>query len=295
MSTVALHPKRALKGLLLRTVWSFGDGELARVLASLGIRPGDAVMLHSSWRADAGYRGSPSELVEAFIKHVGPAGTLAMMSMPFHNETAADYLRRGKAFDVRRTVSRVGLLTEIFRRRADVMRSLHPTHSVAATGARAGWLLAGHDACLSPFGSGSPFDRLREAAGKVVLYDTGFLSMTFTHYLEDRIASTIPVPLYEPEPVPAVMVDEAGSRREIAVQVLSEAANAVRRDGLLEALLRQRGVLRARRLGRVTITSVDAAAAVEVVEAAAAESGSPFHVLPDTPPRADRTAAETGR
>ena len=279
MPTMAFNPKRALKGLLLQSVWSFRPGDLARVLTSLGVRPGDTVMLHSSWRADSGFRGAPAELVQAFVEHVGPDGTLSMMSMPFHNETAADYLRRGRAFDVRRTVSRVGLLTEVFRRREDVARSLHPTHSVAATGARAQWLLAGHETCASPFGSGSPFDRLREADGKVVLYDTDFLSMTFTHYLEDRIASAIPVPLYEQEPMPATMVDESGERRAIPVQVLSEAANAVRRDALLESLLRRHGALRARRLGRVVITVVDAAPAVEIVEEAA-KSGSPFHVRP---------------
>ena len=48
-------------------------------------------------------------------------------------DPAAYYLKR-PVFDVRRQPSEMGLLSELFRRRESVRRSLHPTASVCALG-----------------------------------------------------------------------------------------------------------------------------------------------------------------
>lgn len=255
--------KQKLKSVLLQTLWAFGPDELVRAIRRLGVREGDVLMVHSGWRPGSGFRGRPQDLVQAFLDAVGPTGTLCMMSMPFHGTSAAEYLTTGKVFDVRRTVSMVGLPSEIFRRRKGAVRSLHPTHSVAAMGPRASWLTEGHERCRSPFGPGSPFDKLVEAGAKILLYDVSFSFMTFEHYLEDRIQARLPVPLYEPEERPAEVIDSQGERRSVATQVLSAAVNRGRNSAALGAWLEAGGLLRRTTFKNVRLSLVDAKGAAE--------------------------------
>jgi aminoglycoside 3-N-acetyltransferase len=53
------------------------------------------------------------------------------------NGGMADTLRAGEIFDVRNTPSGMGRIAEFIRKHSDARRSLHPTHSVSAIGARA--------------------------------------------------------------------------------------------------------------------------------------------------------------
>jgi aminoglycoside 3-N-acetyltransferase len=84
---------------------------------------------------------------------------LMMPSMPFSG-TAIEWARSGTVFDVRRTPSRMGLLSELFRRSPGVVRSVHPTHPVACWGEDAASVAAGHPGSATPCGSGSPFESL---------------------------------------------------------------------------------------------------------------------------------------
>ncbi len=268
--------KRRIKSLLLKTVWSFGPDDLISAIRKLGVKPGDVLMVHAGWRPDSGFRGSVQELVQAFIDSVGPDGTLCMMSMPFHGMTMDDYLKLGKVFDVRRTVSMVGLPSEIFRRRKGVMRSLHPTHSVAACGPKTSWLIENHEKCESPFGLGSPFDKMVECGGKILLYDVPFNVMTFEHYLEDRIKDKICEPLYNSTSRQAFTLDYEGRMLAVPVRVLNQAISSLRRSDLLERLLIEKNVMLFKRLRRLYLGVVlckDSVAAVSKKSLLC----SPFH------------------
>ena len=54
----------------------------------------------------------------------------------------ASYLESGATFDTLNTPSSVGVILETFRRRPNVLRSCHPTNSVAASGPAAADLLS---------------------------------------------------------------------------------------------------------------------------------------------------------
>ncbi|MBW2661984.1 MAG: AAC(3) family N-acetyltransferase [Deltaproteobacteria bacterium] len=270
--------KKKLKSILLKTVWSFGPEDLIRVIRKMGVHKGDVVMVHSSWKTDSGFRGTPQQLVQAFIDTVGQTGTLCMMSMPFHNMTAAEYLKKGKVFDVRKTVSMVGLPSEIFRRRKDAVRSLHPTHSVAACGPKAEWLIEGHEKCLSPFGSKSPFDKMVQANAKLLMYDVPFNTMTFEHYLEDRFQESLPRPLYNESLQEGKCRDQFKTEVIVKTKVIANELNMLRSDRL-ESTLGEWNCLRTGSVARTSLKVLSCRSAVQYIAALDGHM-KPFYISP---------------
>ena len=202
--------------------YGFGPAELLDELRRLGVQRSDAVLVHSSMAAFAGFRGSVPDVIRVLQESISWTGTLLMPTLSMSG-SALDYALSGDIFDPRKTPSRVGLLTEVFRRSPKVARSVHPTHSVAAWGADGDWWLEGHHLAATPCGRGTPYARLWERDGKIVLAGVDITTMTFFHYAEeilepqmpfspftadryvlecrlgDRLLQTAPMRLYNPE------------------------------------------------------------------------------------------------
>jgi aminoglycoside 3-N-acetyltransferase len=154
---------------------------------------------------------------------------------------------------VRRSPSRMGLLTEVFRRGKDVRRSLSPTHPLLAWGDRAEMFLAGHNETDRSFGPGSPFQRLLELEGKVLCIDAVPETVTFTHFLEDRIQDQLPFALYEPGHLPGRVIDADGRVHVVPTRVLSDESRKHRHEALLWEKARSQGVTRHKKLGNTKL------------------------------------------
>lgn len=105
------------------------------------------------------FDGTVFDLLQMLLDYCGPDRTLAMPAF-FSGGQDFNKVRHYKSspvFDVMRTPSTAGLLTDIFRRRKGVRRSLHPTFSVCAIGPHAEELVSRHHLSPSTFGEGSPF------------------------------------------------------------------------------------------------------------------------------------------
>ena len=183
--------RKRLRLAYVRRWRAFGADDLRAALSALGLRPGQVVMVHSSFDRFAGFTGKPSEVIQTLQDVVGPEGTLLMPTLPFTG-TAIEYTSRGDVFDVARTPSRMGLLTELFRRSPGVLRSVHPTHAVAGWGAHAEEILADHHLARTPCGKGSPYGRLLEHDGRILLMGVDIESMTFYHHVEEVLEPTMP-------------------------------------------------------------------------------------------------------
>ena len=160
--------KRRLKMLrhqYARTFRSFTPADLRDALVQLGIAPGDVVFLHSSFDAFAGFTGKATDVIATLQSVLGAAGTLLMPTLPF-TSTAVEYVRSHAAFDVVRTPSRMGLLSELFRRSSGVLRSVHPTHPVAAWGHDAAAMIAGHHLATTPCGTAARSPRCSNATAR---------------------------------------------------------------------------------------------------------------------------------
>lgn len=249
--------------LAARTLFPYSAEDLASAIRSLGIGEGDALLVHSGFRRVSGFTGTPGDVIECLLKVVGPDGHLLMMSIPYRGASQR-YAQSDPLFDVRRTPSAVGIISEIFRRRSDVRRSLSPFHPVLAHGPLAAWLTADHDQCLCSCGKGSPFERFLQLDGTVLFYDAPYASMTFMHYVEDRFREQLPVPLYDPEPAALRVIDGAGRDTSVRHAYFSEAARARRNFAPVEEILRREGALRTASVGNTRMLSVSARRVLDV-------------------------------
>jgi aminoglycoside 3-N-acetyltransferase len=251
-----LVPK--LMSAIVSQFLSYNSEDLSRFLARIGVQPGDTLMLHSSWRPLNGYKGTPAQFCAALREHLGPEGLLVMPSHTYHNQSSAEFLAGGKPMDVRRSPSAMGLLTEVFRRNKETVRSLSPTHPLLAWGQDAQAFIADHEKTDRPFGPASPFARLLERNALLLCLDVGFSSITFTHFVEDRLQDTLPFPLYEAEPMTGTVIDREGNHIACPTRVLSAIANRQRREPRLIEHLTRVGRLKQQRLGNSRITHIRA-------------------------------------
>lgn len=148
---------------------------LRRSLQAAGLVGGNAVIVHSSMKSLGQVEGGPATVVGALQDVLGAQGTLLM---PTFSVPQPDGL-----FHVAGTPSRTGLLTETFRTSAGVIRSWHPTHSVAAWGAQAERWTVGHH-LLGGLGVGSPMHRAAEAGARVLMIGCDLRRCSLIHVAE---------------------------------------------------------------------------------------------------------------
>ena len=236
---------RALRGLYIRQgkkiaqkYYSYTPLQLENRLKAMGIAAGDTVMMHSAFRVFNGFAGTPDQVIACVLNVIGASGNLAMVSTPYTGRTAA-YLRAGEPFDVRHTVSAMGVITEIFRQTPGVVRSLNPAHPVLAWGPAAPWLVVGHEHTLYSCGKGSPFEKLVHVQAKALLFDVSLSSLTFFHYLKDLFQGTLPVKLYEEMPVESMVIDADGNKKVVKAYVFSSESRKYRGQDLHQALIKE--------------------------------------------------------
>lgn len=142
------------------------QADIERALREVGLQTGDVALVHSSLSSMGWVEEGAEAVIEAFLAVLDPArGTFVVPTL-----CQKDIERRFETWDVRESPSDVGRITEVTRLRPDAVRSDHPTHSVAAIGAQAVEITAGHAGAygrVSPwgpaaFGIGSPWEWLYE-------------------------------------------------------------------------------------------------------------------------------------
>jgi aminoglycoside 3-N-acetyltransferase len=245
-----------------RTLFAYAPAALEAAIRSLGIGAGDAVLVHSGFRRSSGFIGQPGDVVDVLLRIVGADGHILMMSIPYRG-SSQHYAESDPLFDVQRTPSAVGVISEVFRRRTNVARSLNPLHPVVACGPLAAWLTADHDKTLYSCGKGSPFERFLHLNGKFLFFDAPYGSLTFMHYVEDLFRSRLAFELYHPEPVTLRVRDAAGYELAVRQCFFSAEARARRNFTTVERKLRQDGHFQSARVGNSRLLTVGARSVVD--------------------------------
>lgn len=160
--------------------------EVARDLRGLGLSAGETVLVHSAMSRIGFVQGGAGAVVDAFLDVLGDAGTLAVPTFPF-NGSMLGHVKSDPEFDVDGTPSLMGAITEEVRRRPGAVRSLEPTHPVAALGAQARWLVEDHVNAKGSCDVHSPLYRLTELepSGWVLLLGVDFRNCTLLHAAEE--------------------------------------------------------------------------------------------------------------
>jgi len=252
--------KNRIKSLLKRlrvfyehAFYSFSATEFEQALRDLSITSGDTILVHSSFDAFKGFQGKPTDIIATLQKAVSPTGIIIMPTMPFTG-TAVDYARANPLFDAKRTPSRMGLITELFRRSSGVIRSLHPTHPVAVWGNQAEAIAAQHYLARTPCGQGSPFERLLEHQGKILLIGTGIGVLTFYHYIEELFEERLPINPFTKELFLLKVKDPEGNLHSCETRLFEPAVSRRRNLHKIVPELKRIEALHRRRIGKLDIT-----------------------------------------
>lgn len=191
--------------------------EITAVLDQLGVVSGDRLSVHSHTGALAQVQGGLNGLIDHLKERVTPKGLLWMTTSPYRG-AMWEYAQKDPLFDVRRTPSQMGLMTELFRRSRGATRSVHPTHPVALWGDDAQEWAAGHDSDPLPFHLNGPYGRLYRQGGKVLFMELDGWHLTEMHTVEGVLRERFPVKdAYLAKPFDMRVVDWQGQQRRVPV------------------------------------------------------------------------------
>lgn len=161
---------------------------------------------------------------------LGQGGTLAMPAFSMTGSMAETLRTTDTSFDVQKTPSMMGAISEAFRKLPDVQRSLHPTHSVCAIGPKAVWLTQNHHKDVRAFGPQSPLGKLLQDNGVYAGMGVSIRPLTFAHVVEDHM-NDFPVPVYTSDsPITTCVFDVNGQLIELQSNALDSAAYTIRID-----------------------------------------------------------------
>jgi len=220
---------------------------------SVGVVAGDVVMFHSSLSSMGFVAGAADAVIDGFLDAVGPEGTVAAPTLCRYAEE--DRAEAPAHWDPGSTPCYVGRIPETLWRRPGAVRSDHFTHSVAAIGARAAELTAGHGAGglrLSPWGPSafaaeSPWARFHGWNAAYCFLGVTFSVNTMVHYVESLVVER------------ALARAEPRARERLAAQVTDWLKPgvwpriAIEDREAIEAKLAREGVVRYGRIGNATL------------------------------------------
>jgi len=227
-------------------------------LREVGLQAGDVALVHSSLSSMGHVEGGPVAVIEAFLSVLDPErGTLVLPTL-----CQKDVDRRFETWDIERSPSDVGAITEAGRLYPGAIRSNHPTHSIAAIGKLAEAMASCHDlaqARPSPwgpaaFGIGSPWEKLYGLDAHYLFLGTTTSCNTMGHFVQAEF-------------VRSVVADIPADRRDEFAAELREWC----RDGvwpnfgfaICEQWLAARGAMRYATIGDATLRATRAKINVE--------------------------------
>jgi aminoglycoside 3-N-acetyltransferase len=170
------------------------QSDLVRDLAALGVSPGAIVMVHTRMRDLGWVIGGPDAVVAALLEAVGPDGTVMAYAGwdqdPYHMPTWPSEVREAALkelppFDpaVSEANRDNGRVPERIRTWPGAIRGPHPEASMVAIGPKAGWLVSPHPDD-DPHGPGTPFSRLCDIGGYVLMLGAPLETITLLHHAE---------------------------------------------------------------------------------------------------------------
>lgn len=141
---------------------AFDKIELKQKLEKLGLKENDTVIVHSAWRAFIGFKGGPEDVINAICEIIGKNGTILM---PAFSENKNEFY-----YDA---PSCAGVLSEVFRQKYNVIRSLDTNFSMIGIGKEAESLLSSHIESNYYFDEKSPYYKAIEINAKILLLGLG--------------------------------------------------------------------------------------------------------------------------
>lgn len=153
--------------------------QLLKQIHDLGISPTDTLLIHSSMKSIGQVDGGADTVLDAFSDYLKDG----LLIFPTH--TWDQMNNEYNVFDVKQEPTCVGILTELFRKRPGVIRSWHPTHSVAALGKDAFEYVKGEEQWDTPCAREGCWGKLYDWHAKILFIGCGLNRNTIIHGVEE--------------------------------------------------------------------------------------------------------------
>lgn len=219
---------------------------------------GGDVLVHSSLSNIGKFDCRAGDVADVLIKRFSREGrTLIVPSLPYQS-TMKEYLDQLVAFDVRTAPNAMGAIPNIVMSQDRALRSVHPSHPAVALGDRSLHYTSGHELDRTPFGPNSPYWKLNESAGFILMLGVGLNSVTNFHVYEDLLGEFMPIQVYLPNAanVPCTRYD--GSEASVRAVCHDPRVSAVRQCERARSFLHESGVIRTLRFGESEVSMIDA-------------------------------------
>lgn len=176
-----------------------GKEHLIKQLKEMGIQADDTVVIHTSMKAIGPVEGGAETVIQAFTEYLSKG----LFIVPTH--TWANVNGQQPVYDRAETPSCIGLLPNLILKTPGAVRSLHPTHSIAAIGRDAAAYVKGEELSTTPAPKGGCWARLYDRNAKILLIGVGQERHTYLHAVEEELE--IPRRL-SPEPITLEIRDQ---------------------------------------------------------------------------------------
>lgn len=156
--------------------------DIVRALKNIGLEKNDTLLVHSSMKAIGMVDGGADTVIKALMKCTEDG----MLILPAH--TWATMTQEHNIYDSQREPSCVGILSNIFMRMPGVIRTLHPTHSLAVWCKdinRAKEFAQGEENMTTPCARQGCYGKLYDLKAKIMLLGCGLNKNTYFHGVEE--------------------------------------------------------------------------------------------------------------
>jgi aminoglycoside 3-N-acetyltransferase len=239
--------KRITEGVLRRykrarrKLVRLDEGKILEALHSFGAFDAELLLVHSSLSACGSIDGGPATVVRSLRSWISDSRALAL---PTHTWSYPDETGVAPVYDYASTPSVVGAITNYYWKQPGVVRSLHPSHSLACSGPGSEKLCEDHESRETPCGVGTPYQRMAEGKSCVLMFGATMDAYTLFHTAED--AAAVPY-LYMPQQVTLRSKGKDGTIRSI--RMWRQDMGVTRRFAATADWLEEQRLLTRRRLG----------------------------------------------
>lgn len=168
----------------------YSKRDIINSIIDIGIKPTDTLLVHSSMKSIGPVINGADTVLDAFMEYMKDG----LLILPTH--TWAQMNDEYNVYNPDTEPSCVGILTNIFRKMPNVVRSLHPTHSVAAYGKDSVEYVSGEEKLDTPCPRCGCWGKLYDRKAKILFLGCSLRCNTFLHAVEEwnnvpmRLANT---------------------------------------------------------------------------------------------------------
>ncbi|PAD30137.1 AAC(3) family N-acetyltransferase [Paenibacillus sp. 7523-1] len=224
-------------------------------LHQLGIDGRSTLLVHSSMKSMGEVEGGADTVLDVFTDYMKDG----LLVLPTHTWSSIN--ASNPMFHVESSPCCVGILPELFRKRSGVVRSWHPTHSVAAIGQDAVAFTKDDHLYDTPCARGSAWGKLLDRKATILLVGVDLKRNTFIHGVEEWVD------------IPGRLTDEHEQLYTVLPDGTEISVPSRRHCGLswsehfwkVDKVLQRKGAMRIGRLGGAIVRVCDAAMVEAVI------------------------------